>query len=418
MPRPADLSILVAARDEEERIGRLVGRLRDLVPGADVLVADDGSRDATGDVAFAAGATVVRSPRLGKGEALNAAERVAQPGPLLLLDADLEGDPSPLLDTNADLAVAAFAESIGGGVGLAKSSARRLVRLRSGFEAAEPLSGQRFLSPRARAACFPLARGFGCEVRMTIDAVSAGLDVQEVELDLSHRATGRDLRGFAHRGRQLAEALLAAGPLAVNARGNRLPLVGAVLALGGLAAPRRAGLAVAAAAAAGLADDLWSGSERGWQAHLRSGATTGVLKLVGIPLAGLAATGSASGALLVGLCANGVNQLDTKPGRALKAVLPAAWLLRRNGTLPWAVPAVLLLPYDLRERMMLGDAGSNALGAVLGLALVDRLAGRERWIAVAAAAGLNLLGERTSLGALIERTPVLATIDRLGRVRA
>ena len=82
------------------------------------------------------------------------------------------------------------------------------------------------------------------------------------------------------------------------------------------------------------------------------------------------------------------------------------------------VPAVLLLPYDLRERMMLGDAGSNALGAVLGLALVDRLAGRERWIAVAAAAGLNLLGERTSLGALIERTPVLATIDRLGRVRA
>ncbi len=67
---------------------------------------------------------------------------------------------------------------------------------------------------------------------------------------------------------------------------------------------------------------------------------------------------------------------------------------------------------------MLGDAGSNALGAVLGLSLVDRLTTRERWLAVGAAAALNVLGERISLGALVERTPVLSTIDRLGRVPA
>ena len=59
------------------------------------------------------------------------------------------------------------------------------------------------MSERARAACFPLAPGFGCEVRMTIDAVRAGLTVKEVELDLEHRATGRDASGFIHRGRQL-----------------------------------------------------------------------------------------------------------------------------------------------------------------------------------------------------------------------
>ena len=41
------------------------------------------------------------------------------------------------------------------------------------------LSGQRLLSPAARAACFPLTAGFGCEVRMTIDALAAGLDVSE-----------------------------------------------------------------------------------------------------------------------------------------------------------------------------------------------------------------------------------------------
>jgi hypothetical protein len=40
---------------------------------------------------------------------------------------------------------------------------------------------------------------------MTIDAVRAGFRVAEIELDLEHRATGRTLGGFAHRGRQLAD---------------------------------------------------------------------------------------------------------------------------------------------------------------------------------------------------------------------
>jgi UDP-GlcNAc:undecaprenyl-phosphate GlcNAc-1-phosphate transferase len=78
--------------------------------------------------------------------------------------------------------------------------------------------------------------------------------------------------------------------------------------------------------------------------------------------------------------------------------------------------AVLLLPYDLREMMMLGDAGSNALGGLLGLNSVERFTERGRWVAIGALAGLTLLGERTSLGTAIERTPGLAWVDRLGRV--
>ena len=202
----------------------------------------------------------------------------------------------------------------GGGFGLAKGIARRFIRLLSGFEAVEPLSGQRALSSRARAAVFPLAPGFGCETRMTIDAARAGLRVEEVELDLEHRATGRDARGFLHRGRQLVDLALGCGPLAVNFRGRRLPLVGWLVGV-------RADPAVAAIAAIGLADDLWSGEERGFRAHLAAGRTTGVLKLVGIPLVGLLATRKLSGAILVGLAANTLNQLDTRPGRALKAYL-------------------------------------------------------------------------------------------------
>jgi hypothetical protein len=397
------VAVLVAARDEEERIGRTVERLREAFPGALVIVADDGSRDGTAGVAERAGAQVLRLPRRGKGQALTLAERAAPPGSLLVCDADVDGDLAALAGEDADLAVAVFAERQGGGFGIAKRAARALIRARSGFVPVEPLSGQRSFSERARAACFPLAAGFGCEVGATVDAARAWLRIAELELPLRHRATGRDPAGFVHRGRQLLDALLACGPQARNFRGLRLPLVGAVVAVG-------QGPAVAVAAAAGLADDFWSGPERGFRAHLRAGSTTGVLKLVAIPLAGLLATRKLSGALLVGLAANFLNQLDTRPGRALKAYLLGA----RAVDAPVAA-AVLLLPYDLRERTMLGDCGSNALGAMLGLSSVSRLTERGRWLAIGALAGLTLLGERRSLGELIERTPGLSQLDRLGR---
>ena len=408
-------TILLAARDEASLIGRTVERLREAFPLAEIAVADDGSRDETAEAAEAAGARVLRLPALGKGQALSLAERAIPPGPLLLCDADVEGDLRALAATDADLAVAVFARRLGGGFGIAKRVARALIAARCGFRAREPLSGQRFLSPAARSLCFPLAPGFGCEVRLTIDAVRAGLRVVEVELPLAHRAAGRDAAGFVHRGRQLLHALLACAPLAFNHRGLRVPLVGGVVVLAGLGASRRTAAAVAGVALVGLVDDLRSGPERGVRAHLRAGRTTGVLKLVAIPAVARLATGSASAALLVALAAHVLNLLDTRPGRALKAFLLGSAVVR-SGTLPYAAAAVLLLPYDLREMTMLGDAGSNALGSVLGLGSVSNLRGRRRAIAIGALAGLSRLGEVRSLGQVIERTPGLAQLDRIGRI--
>ena len=400
------LTILIAARDEEERIGATVTALRDSFPEAELVVADDGSRDTTAERAERAGARVVRLPRRGKGQALTLAEQTVGPGPLLLCDADLRGDLRPLLAAGGDVAVAAFARRDGGGFGLAKETARRLIRLLGGVQVREPLSGQRRLTAAAREACFPVAAGFGVETRMTIDAARAGLSLEEVEVDLRHRSTSRDLRGFAHRARQLADLLLAVGPQGSSFRGLRLPLVGWMV---GVAAPE-----VAPVAVIGLADDLWSGPARGFRGHLQAGATTGTLKLVGIPLWGLIRTRSVSGAILTGLAANLVNQLDTRPGRALKGYLVGSLVLagvsRRGLTL-----AVLLAPYDLREMAMLGDAGANALGVMLGLKSVGRLTGRRRWCAIGALAGLTAIGERRSLGRLIESTPGLRTVDALGR---
>jgi hypothetical protein len=401
------LTLLVAARDEEERIAQSVSALRAAFPDAEIVVADDGSRDATARRAAEAGARVVRLPRRGKGQALTLAERECPDGRLLLCDADVAGDLRPLVAADADVAVASFARRVGGGLGIAKTAARRIVRLRTGVGVHEPLSGQRALSAKARGALFPVAAGFGVETAMTIDALRAGLELREVELDLAHRATGRDVRGFAHRGRQLGDLVLATlAPQGRNFRGLRLPLVGAVV---GIAVP-----SVVPVAALGLADDLWSGPERGFRAHLRAGATTGTLKLVGIPVWALWRTRSVSGAALVGLAANLVNQLDTRPGRALKVFLLGSAALggRPRGAL---AVAVLLAPYDHREMTMLGDAGSNALGAVLGLESVRRLTGRRRASVIGLLAAVTVLGERRSLGTLIEQTPGLKSLDALGR---
>ena len=397
------LTVLIAARNEEDRIEETVAALRKDFPEAEILVVDGRSEDGTASRAESAGAVVIRVERLGKGEALSAGERLAPPGRLLLCDADLRGTLRPLVESEADLAVAAFRRRVGGGFGIAKRVGRELVRLRTGVAPREPLSGQRLLSARARTACFPLAPGFGCEVRMTIDALSAGLSFEEIELDLDHRATGRDRAGFLHRGRQLVDAVLAAGPLAVNFRGHRLPLVGWTTA-------NQGDPGITLVTLLGFLDDVYGGHQRGFREHLRARRTTGILKAVGIPLVGLLRTRSVSGALLFALSANLFNQLDTKPGRCLKAYLLAAGPLRAPKGL-----AVLLLPYDLAERTMLGDAGSNALGAVVGLKSVDRFHGFSRLAAIATLAGLNLLGERTSLGRLIERTPGLRQLDALGR---
>jgi hypothetical protein len=131
----------------------------------------------------------------------------------LFVDADLAESAAALepvlaqvLLDRADLAIAIFPPLGGGGFGVVKRAAARAIRLLARYRAEEPLSGQRALTARCLAAVRPLARGFGMETAMTIDAVRAGFRVVEVATDgLSHRATGRSMKGFVHRGRQGAE---------------------------------------------------------------------------------------------------------------------------------------------------------------------------------------------------------------------
>ncbi len=213
---------VVAARNEADLIGGTVASLREASPGISVFVADDGSEDGTGDAALAAGATLIGRKRPhGKGGNMTAACEAALGDAtaadcFLLCDGDLgetAGRLVPLLEAvevnECDLAIAAFSRKVGGGVGAAKVFARWAIRRRCGFEASEPISGQRAMRATTLRSLLPFAPAYGMETGMTIDAVRAGHRVAEIELDLSHRATGKTLGGFLHRGRQLRDIFAA-----------------------------------------------------------------------------------------------------------------------------------------------------------------------------------------------------------------
>lgn len=129
-------------------------------------------------------------------------------------------------------------------------------------------------------------------------------------------------------------------------------------------------------------------------------------------------------ALIIALAANLVNLFDRAPGRAGKFFLAAAIPLAIFGDPLWRIvaagalgAAVAILPLDLKAKGMLGDAGANPLGAVLGLGLVVGFAGSFRTLDVVALIllALNLASEKWSFSAVIERTPWLARLDHLGR---
>lgn len=220
LPMSERTVVIVTARNEADIIGETLEALTTAFPKAYLVVADDYSSDETVGLARYQKVRVVRNEgRRGKGGAASAAvaalpEDLAtgDDATLLFCDADLGSSAvrlGPLLEPvqrgDADLTVAAFIRKQGGGFGIALGFARWAVRQLSGLTSTAPLSGQRAMSAAVLKAVAPFSPGFGMEVGMTVDAHRAGLRLREIELDLRHRPTRRDLAGFLHRGRQLRD---------------------------------------------------------------------------------------------------------------------------------------------------------------------------------------------------------------------
>jgi len=200
-----------------------------------------------------------------------------------------------------------------------------------------------------------------------------------------------------------------------------------------------------------MLDDLrGSAKRRGLRGHLGALAhgevTTGTVKLAGLAATGLAAALMEGGdpadvAINAGLIAGGANLLnlfDLRPGRAIKvAALSAAGIaagaaLTRppaalhpyehggalTGLQAVAAPAgaaLALLPEDLGEQAMLGDAGANALGAMLGAAAAQALPRGARAGVLAGIVALTVASEKVSFTKVIAATPPLNWLDMLGR---
>ncbi len=190
------------------------------------------------------------------------------------------------------------------------------------------------------------------------------------------------------------------------------------------------------AGAVGLYDDIVGARpdqrrDKGFRGHLgalREGrVSAGLVKVAGIGLAGLVAGRAVSkrpvdallaGGVIAGT-ANLVNLLDLRPGRAIKAglIIGAPLVAGPAGGLV-AGPlgaAAALLPEDLDERTMLGDAGANALGALLGLGIAASTGTKGRAAVLAALVALTAASEKVSFTKVIARTPVLRELDGLGR---
>ena len=185
----------------------------------------------------------------------------------------------------------------------------------------------------------------------------------------------------------------------------------------------------------GLVDDLLGGDPRGWRGHgaavLEGRFDTGALKALGslgLALYALSGQGWSDGRYLLAvavlvLATNLFNLLDLRPGRSIKGFVALGagltlgeWDLDVAAALGlFAAPILVVGLYDLRERAMLGDTGSNLVGGLAGLWLVLSLDTGGLAVALGVLLAITAYGEFRSISALVERVPLLRSLDSFGR---
>ncbi len=185
----------------------------------------------------------------------------------------------------------------------------------------------------------------------------------------------------------------------------------------------------------GFIDDVLSGSSRGWRGHgsalMRGDLSTGALKAVGTLALALLVASDLPGdkgefllaAGVIVLATNVFNLLDLRPGRSIKGFILLGIGLSLTTTLTepiatlgiFAAPVLVAGFFDLRERGMLGDTGSNVVGAMAGLWMVLALDTNGQVIALVLLLAINVIGEFTSISAFIEKAPGLRHLDSVGR---
>lgn len=210
------ITVVIPAYNEEERITATVQAIKSLPLEVQIIVVNDGSGDNTSRRAREQGVKVIdlKSNR-GKGGAMNAAVPWLDTDIVAFIDGDLGSSAAeaykiiePVLNNQCDLCIASFPPPTKkGGFGLVKGTAARAIRKAGNIEVNAPLSGQRAMTREVLQAVTPFAEAYGVELGMSIRALRQGFRIMEVPTTMSHNETGRDLRGFIHRGKQFLDVL-------------------------------------------------------------------------------------------------------------------------------------------------------------------------------------------------------------------
>ncbi|MBN9646495.1 MAG: glycosyltransferase family 2 protein [Terrisporobacter othiniensis] len=210
------LSIIIPAYNEENKIKDTLENIKDIKEISEIIVVDDGSSDNTSKVAKEVKSdkitVITQDKNRGKGYALNNGLKVAMTKADIIgfLDADLGSSSrevgkliTPILNNEADVIIAKFPPAKKkGGLGFVKGLAKESVLEMTGVELDATLSGQRLFKKEVLKKFDEIPFGYGVEVGMTIDILKHGYRIKEVLVNMTHSETGRDLKGFIHRGKQ------------------------------------------------------------------------------------------------------------------------------------------------------------------------------------------------------------------------
>lgn len=213
-----EISALIPAYNEGEKIGNVVDTIKNSRFVSRVYVVDDGSNDDTRLRAREAGAEVLRlSKNRGKGFALKyGLDQIIDKNDIVVfLDGDLDATHDdidrlvePVVKNDCDVTIAKFiTPRKKGGFGLVKGLAKNGIKFYTKRDIDCALSGQRAFKAEVLKNFTEMPYRYGIEVGMTIDILNLGYSIKEIEVEMGHRETGRDLKGFIHRGKQFYQIL-------------------------------------------------------------------------------------------------------------------------------------------------------------------------------------------------------------------
>lgn len=208
---------IIPVYNEEDRIYGTINGLKQIKCIDKIIVIDDGSSDNTCALVRKYNIECVRlNKNKGKGGAIKEGLKIIDSEYYVFIDGDLGYTSreivnliNPVINGECDIAIGKF-ESLNKkiGFGLVKHLAKAGIKFYTGTSIDSVLSGQRVYTKESLNLIEYIPDRYGIEVAMTIQSINKGLEIKEVYVEMSHRVTGRDIKGFFHRGKQFKDILL------------------------------------------------------------------------------------------------------------------------------------------------------------------------------------------------------------------